>query len=92
MSLMHLRLLKLLLYIVRGLEVLVRLAQRALLALLVLPVQLALREQQEQVVRDLLAQRDQQAAQARAALQVRQAALARLVAQAQAARQGQQAL
>lgn len=86
MSLARLRLLKLSLYIVQALEALVRLVQRALLGLLVLPVQLALQELVDQRALALLEQRDQQAAQAQQALQARQVALAQLVAQAQRAR------
>lgn len=86
MSLVRLRLLKLSFSIVQALEALVRLVQRALLGLLVLPVQLALQELVDQRAQALLDQRDQQAAQAQQALQARQVALAQLVAQAQRAR------
>lgn len=85
-------LLRLLHCIVRGLEALVRLVQRGLLALLVLPVRLAVLElleaQARQVVQAHQAQQDQQAAQAQAALKARQVLLAQRVRQAQQARQG----
>lgn len=86
MFLVRLRLLKRSLCIVRVLEQLVRWGQRGLLAVLVLPVQLALQELVDQRAQALLDQRDQQAAQAQQALQARQVALAQLVAQAQRAR------